>query len=134
MKVTELNSLRHLTRKQEQAIVALLEHGTVQAAAEACGLTRGTLWRYLQDEAFSTAYRAARREVVGGAINRLQSLMNRAVETLERNLDCKDASVEVRAAHLVLEHALKGGELAEMQQRLEQIEKMLEEQEKRRVA
>ncbi len=132
--MTESNSLRHLTRKQEQAIVALLEHGTVSAAAEACKLTRGTLWRYLQDEAFSIAYRAARHEVVDGAINRLQGLMNRAVETLERNLECRDASVEVRAAHLVLEHALKGGELAEMQGRLEQIERMLEQQEKRRAA
>ncbi len=134
MKETELNSLKQLTRKQEQAIVALLEHGTVSAAAAACKLTRVTLWRYLQDEAFSTAYRAARREVVDGAINRLQGLMNRAVETLARNLDCKDTSVEVRAAHLVLEHALKGGEFAEMEGRLEQVEQMLEQQEKRRAA
>lgn len=48
-----------LNRRQEAALIALLEKGSVQEAATACNLSEVTLWRYMQDPYFLARYRAA---------------------------------------------------------------------------
>ena len=78
----------NLSRKQEQAVAALLSEPTVAAAASSSGVAERTLWRWLQLPAFQAEYRAARRHVVEGAISRLQCATGEAVEALQRNLNC----------------------------------------------
>jgi hypothetical protein len=76
-----------LTRKEEQAIAALLTHPTINAAAKAIKVSEATLWRWLQLPAFQRRYRAARAASVAHAIMRLQQVSARAVDTLEAVLD-----------------------------------------------
>ena len=47
------------TRKQEQAIAALLTETTIEAAATVCGVSLRTLKRWLADDGFQREYRAA---------------------------------------------------------------------------
>jgi hypothetical protein len=68
-----------LTRKQEQAISALLCAGTLQQAAAKAGISYSTLKRWLGDSSFSRAYRNARRELVDGAVGRIQAATGQAV-------------------------------------------------------
>ncbi len=108
--------------QREQAILALLTHPTIPEAAKACGVGEVTLWRWLQDPAFAERYRAARRQVVEGAIASLQQMATEAATTLKRNLSCGTPSVEVRAALAILEQAIKGAELLDLAERVAALE------------
>lgn len=113
-------------------MVALLSKGTLKEAAQECGLTEVTLWRYLQDPNFQKQYRASRRQTVEGAISKLQSTATKAAETLERNLECGEHGPENTAARTILEQAIKGVELLDLQERLERLEELMESQKGRK--
>src|SRR5262249_36563431 len=71
-----------LTRKQEALIAALLTEATHAAAAAKAGVSEATLHRWLQLPDFSAAYRVARRQLVEGAVGRIQAATGQAVATL----------------------------------------------------
>src|SRR5436853_615318 len=108
-----------LTRKMEQAIVALLSQPTIQTAAQEVGVSETTLWRWLQHSTFQRQYRDARRRLVEGAISRLQQAAGAAVETLERNLRCNNPPVEIAAAREILRQAVQAVEVWDLAERLE---------------
>ncbi len=110
--------------------MALMSTSTLIDAAAQAKVSEVTLWRWLQDEDFAKAYRAARRQVVERAVSELQAACGEAVETLKRNLHCEQAAVEIRAAQIILEQAVKGVELIDLQERVERLESLLAEQEK----
>jgi hypothetical protein len=112
----------NLSRKQEQAVAALLSEPTVAAAASNAGVAERTLWRWLQVPEFHAEYRAARRRVVEGAIGQLQRATVEAVETLRRNLNCGSPSTEVRAALGILDQAVRGVELLDIEELLSELE------------
>jgi hypothetical protein len=120
---------RSLTGKQERALLALLSQPTIQAAAEAARISERTLFGWLKEKAFADAYRAARALAVSQAISRLQQVSSQAVDTLEGVM--KDietpAPAKVTAAKTVLEMALKGTEMAELQWRLAALEAAVHE-------
>src|SRR4051794_3870591 len=105
-----------LTRKQEEAIAALLSHTTVKAAAEAVPVNEKTLRLWLKDPAFLSAYREARRGVVEQTVGQLQQASSLAVAALVRNLDCQKPGDEIRAALGILEHAVKAVEVYDLAQ------------------
>ena len=120
------------TRKKEQAVLALLTEPTVDAAAAAAGVSSATLWRWRKLPEFQAQYHEARRRVLEGAILHLQQAANQAVETLVRNLNCGQPSVEVRSAFGVLDQALKAHELMDQEERLNILERHFEEKARRR--
>ena len=111
-----------MERKQKLAIVALLQQPTVEAAAKAVGVADVTLWRWMQQPEFTERYRAARRQVLEQAIAQLQRASSEAVETLRRNLSCTVASVEVRAALAIIDQAVKGAEVLDLETRIAALE------------
>ncbi len=122
--------MQGLTKKQEAAIAALLSTSVMKDAAAQVGISDVTLWRWLQLPEFEAAYRAARRQVVERAVTELQAATGEAVETLKRNLHCENEAVEVRAASIILEQAVKGVELIELQERVQRLEELSASQEK----
>jgi molybdenum-dependent DNA-binding transcriptional regulator ModE len=115
-----------LTRKAEQAIAALLEHPTIAEAAKASGVSERSLWRWLQRADFQKRYREAQRAVVDSAITKLQAATLRAVETLERNLNCGNFFAENAAAQAILSHSFKAIEVRELQDQIDEIKTLLE--------
>ncbi len=113
---------------KEKALTALLECVSIAEAAKHCGLSQETLYRYLRDQAFVSDYRNARRQVVEHSITQLQQASGEAVETLRRNLECYNPNAEIRAAQIILDNAIKGVELVDVIERLEQIENAVETQ------
>lgn len=109
-------------------MVALLAKGTVKGAADECGLTVVTIWRYLQDPEFQKQYKASRRQMTETAISKLQAAAGKAVDTLERNLDCGEYGPENTAARVILEQSIKGIELLDLQERIERLEELLQSQ------
>jgi nitrogenase subunit NifH len=110
------------TANREKVLSALLESATISDAAIKCRLNEKTVRRYLADAEFQKEFRAARRVVFEQNIIRLQSLHAGAVDTLERNLNCENPSVEVRAAQIVIESTRKDFETLDVLSRLEALE------------
>lgn len=109
-------------RRADEAIVALLTERTIAAAAKCAGIGESTLLRRLWDPAFVTKYRAARRGAVEGAVAGLQQAATLAVDALKRNLRCGNPAVEVGAAKAVLDQAMRGIEVLDLEERIVQLE------------
>ena len=71
-----------LPRKQEAAIAALLTAATIEHAAEAAGISRATLVRWLRDRDFKRAFGTARRDALDGALHALHGSALKATRTL----------------------------------------------------
>src|SRR3712207_6024402 len=97
-----------LTPKQEKAIAALLAQPTIEAAAESLGVNGVTVHRWLQEPAFDTASREARREAVQVAIGRLQQVSGAMVAVLVNVAADKKTppSTRVAAASKVIDLAI----------------------------
>lgn len=109
---SELKSTAKLTARQEQAIQALLTGVNVKEVARKVHVGRTTLYRWLNDTAFRTAYHAAQERSHAWAVNRLQHLAAKAIQILEQILDDSEAPApaKVEAARAVLDFALLGKE------------------------
>jgi hypothetical protein len=114
------------SRKADQAILALLEHGSMQKAATVLGVSDVTVWRWLQKPEFREAYRKARRHAFSQSMGRLQHASIAAVSTLLRVMLDKDAPAasRVRAAACVLDHAADSFELEDLDGRIERLEQI----------
>ncbi len=112
-------------RKQEDAIVALLAHRTVEEAARAVGISTKTLLRWMKEPEFDAAYRAAKRAAFAQSIARLHHLSSAAVSTLGKvMLDAgTPPSTRVRAADSILNHTNKAIETEEIEARLAELER-----------
>jgi hypothetical protein len=113
-----------VSRKQEQAIMALIACPSITEAATQSGLAEVTLRRWLKQEDFQTAYRAARRTVVQHAIVQVQRATGEAVETLRAVMHDSEspASARVSAAKTILDTAIKAVELEDLEQRITALE------------
>lgn len=110
-----------LTRRQEAGIGFLLSELTQEQAAARTGVSTATLRRWLSNPVFVRAYRAARRQLLEAALGQLQQTCSEAVETLKRNLRCGKPAVEIRAAATILEQAVKGVELTDLVEEVEEL-------------
>lgn len=113
-----------LSRNQERAITALLSHSTIGLAAQACGISEATLWRWLQLPDFQQRYRAAQQTVFANAVAELQKGTTEAAEALRAVL--KDPLAKpgekVSAARVILEFSLRTRESLELEERLRALE------------
>ena len=115
-------------RKQEDAIVALLTQRNIEDAARTAGIGARTLLRWLKLPEFQNAYRQARREAFGQAVARLQQGTAAAATTLLKIMidPGAPASVRVRAADSIFNHAAKAIEIEDIEARLSELERAAE--------
>ncbi len=117
-----------LTRKMEDSIAALLTEKTVEDAARKANVGYRTLKGWMaRSQPFREAYRLARQEVLERTVARLLALTDKAAEALERNLTCGKPAGEVRAAALVFANAIKGMEILDLAEEVEQLRRQVKE-------
>jgi transposase-like protein len=116
-------------RKKEEAIAALLTQRNIEEAAKAVGIGANTLLRWLKVPVFQTAYREARRAAFGQAVARLQQGTSAAATTLLKTMidPGTPASVRVRAAEAIFNHAAKAIEIEDIEARVAALETAAEE-------
>lgn len=114
-----------LSRRQEEAIVALLSQRSVEEAARTADVGVRTLYRWLKEPEFDAAYREARRAAYSQAVARLQQASGTAVAVLVKVMiePGAPASARVRAAECILERAHRGIELEDLEARVVQLER-----------
>lgn len=114
-----------LSAKQERALEALLLEPNIRAAARSAKVGETTLFRWLNEADFSQMYRAARRKIFDDALSDLQKATGEAVATLRRNLQAESEGAQIRAAIALIELAIRGRELGELEDRISTLEERL---------
>lgn len=113
------------TRKQQQAIAALLTATSLDAAAIQCGIAEKTLWRWTQDPEFAAAYRKAQQRLLESAINALRQAALTFADTLR--IVAADATAppasRATAARSGLEILLKAASVEDLERRLSELER-----------
>jgi transposase-like protein len=117
-----------LGRKQEAVIAALLTQRNVEEAARAAAVGTRTLLRWMKLPEFDKAYREARRAAFGQAVARLQQGTSAAATTLLKTMidPRTPASVRVRAAEAIFNHAAKSVEIEDIGARVSELERAAE--------
>jgi phage terminase small subunit len=119
----------NLTPKQRKAIEALLTTGSDSQAAQAANVSRDTIYRWLKQAEFKTALEEATAEAINNLSRSLVGLGDQAIETLRDTMEDESISpgARVSAARVVLDNILKIRELASIEQRLTELEKVQNE-------
>jgi hypothetical protein len=107
---------------REKVLVALLETPSIRDAAKSSGVCEATIYNFLRDSEFKTAYREARRQTVETAIAQMQNSASEAVERLKELQYCENPAVAARCAQIIFENSVKGMETLDILGRLEVLE------------
>jgi hypothetical protein len=103
---------------------SLITQPTISKAAEVAGVPERTLYRWLRDDKFRTAYRNARRQVFGQAIALSQKYTPIAVNVLAKVMTdpvANNAS-KVAAASALMKFGRESIELDDLVERIEKLE------------
>jgi transposase-like protein len=117
-------------RKKEEAIAALLTQRNIDEAAKSIGVVANTLLKWMKVHEFQVAYREARRNAFSQSIARLQQGTSAAATTLLKTMidPATPASVKVRAAEAIFNHAAKAIEIEDIEARVTELERAAETQ------
>ena len=113
-----------LTAKQENTILCLLNEPTIAKAAAAAGVGERTLYRWLDQPEFASAYRKARRQAFSQSIALVQRYAPMAVQVLAKVASDPTATMSARvsAAQALLKFGREGIEIEDLAARIEQLE------------
>lgn len=116
-----------LSGKKLKAIEALLACDTLDKACKTCGVSRTTMYRYLQEPEFDKEFKRAKRQLINRALLRLQQACgdaSRALAEICRNSEAPP-SARVSAAREILSSTMKAIETEELEERLKVLEDRL---------
>jgi hypothetical protein len=114
-----------IKRKLEDAVAAMLTQRNVEEAARSVGISIATLMRWQKLPEFQVLYREGRRTAYAQAIARLQQGTSAAATTLLKTMidPATPASVRVRAAEAIFNHAAKAIEIEDIEARVSELER-----------
>ena len=120
-----------LTIRQQEAVALIVAGHAPEDAAATLGISMRTLRRYLASDEIAAELRAAFRERLTTLLRASLGAAPEALRTLREVARDRTAPEHARvaAARAVLEHALRLYETTEIDDRLEQVERRLDEQE-----
>lgn len=123
-----------LTRRQQIALPALLEHSTIEAAAASCGIAASTIRRWLStSETFKAAVNKNQTQILDAVFRRLAARSHLAADAIERGVTSSDDRLAARVALGWLGLARRTRQdvkLEELERAIEQLQTALAEQEK----
>ena len=93
----------------EQIIVALLDHGTIKAAAGAVGLSERAIYDRMSKGDFQALYKSAKADLIRSAVLDLNRQTHAAIDTVVEIMRDPEnnAAVRLQAAQTILNNAGK---------------------------
>jgi len=118
-----------LSRKMEQALVALMTARNVEEAAKLAGVSSKTLYRWQKLPEFEQAYRQSRLTAFRQSLAKLQQACVPAVTTLLKAMvdPATPVAVRARCAQYVLDLTRRGVETEEIETRVTELERAAED-------
>lgn len=114
-----------MRRTNEEIIAAILEGGSIRAAAEALGIQQKTIYAREKSPDYQKAYIRARRRLVEDAATRLQSKTGEAIDTIIELMKNEEVSPQTRlnCAEAILKHAEKIEEVMRLYEHMEEMQR-----------
>ena len=124
---TDKTDLAKLTPKQRKAVEALLTSGDITQAAQAAGVARDTLYRWMRQDDFRSALKTAEAASIENLARELVRLGEKAARTLDEAMTAEDAttSARVRAADIVISRLLQLREMVDLEKRVQELERLV---------
>lgn len=115
----------------EQILCALLNNGSVRAAAKALECNDSVIRDRLKDKLFSKTYKERKLEVLIAAADKMKSNISLAVDTLSAVMSDTEnpPTVRVSASDSLLRHCLRYVEVTDIIKRIEALEETMGEME-----
>lgn len=110
------------SERQDRALIALLTTATRKEASEQAGISERTLYKYLNDTGFKTAYRAACNDLMTESTAEIQKAVKKAVTTLIEAMDNDNVFARISASKALLDYGLKYTEIVDFEDRLRKLE------------
>jgi len=121
MDITEQNLT--VTEKQLKAIPVILEAKSIAEGVKKARISRTTFYEWLKDSKFKAEFTRQRKEVVELALHELKASASEAVKVLRELLKSESEAIRLRASITILEHVSKFKELEEIEERLTELER-----------
>ncbi len=93
---------QELSQKQENAMVLLLQGLSDADVGQQVGVDRVTVFRWRHSEQFGREFRRLRRGVWQRSIERVQTMLEPALDVLQRHLSAADPRIALRAAAILV--------------------------------
>ena len=113
---------RELTGPQRRTVAALLTAGSIEAAADAAGVNRNTVSRWMQEDPFRVELARARARLFDETMMQLQEVMRESVRVLAGLLKSKSEGVRSRAVGIALGLGMKATEAIDLGERVRRLE------------
>ena len=93
----------------EQIIAALLDHGTIKAAAGAVGISERALYDRMSKGEFQALYKAAKADLIRAAVLNINRQLQAAIDTVSAIMQDEDnnPAIRLQAAQTILNNANK---------------------------
>ncbi|MEW5949343.1 MAG: hypothetical protein AB1711_08010 [Thermodesulfobacteriota bacterium] len=114
-----------LTERQIKAIPHLVVSSSYEEGRKAARISKNTLYTWLRDPTFKDELKKQRNTVVDEAFESLKASVTRAVDVLSRLLNSQNESMQRYAANDILNYVMKVKELADIEDRLSSIERIV---------
>ena len=100
---------RAKTIPDEQIIAALLQHGTIEKAAAAVGISTRTIYDRMREQEFKGLYSHAKADVLRAAVNNMNAQLSVAINEIADIMQDKSVNPAIRlqAAQTILNNAGK---------------------------
>jgi hypothetical protein len=114
-----------LTDRQKKAIPYLVASPTYEQGRKRAKVSKNCLYEWLRNPTFKEELRKQRDQIVTEALEALKGNMTRAAEVLVSLLDADSDTLKRHVANDILNHANRGRELIEIEERLTRVEKLV---------
>ena len=103
----------------EQIIAALMQQGTIRAAAAAAGIAERTIYDRMKSKDFRAEYMAAKTEIIRAAVFSINSKLSAAVETVSEIMQdpATNNAVRLQAAQIIINNAAKFAQRLQTEER-----------------
>ncbi len=111
----------NLTQRQITALPHLLRPGPITEQARNAGVSRNTLYRWLEDQNFRECLERLREETLRFSQSEFQAITLKAVEAIEDALDSNDMRMRLQAARIVMQESRNAQYDQTTQRRIENL-------------
>ena len=111
----------NLTQRQVLALPHLLRPGPITEQARNAGISRNTLYRWLEDQNFRECLERLREETLRFSQSEFQAITLKAVDAINDALDSNDIRIRLQAARIVMQESRNAQYDQHMQGRIENL-------------
>ena len=121
-----MNQSEPLSEKQLKALPAILGARSISEGCKKARISKATFYSWLSDPLFKTEYDRQRKESISLAFDELKRCAGEAVGVLRELLASRKEGVRLRTAIAILDHVGRFIELSEIEERLSELERKIE--------